>query len=148
MRFIALAVRKIKIPQKSLSDTWSSFRLPDTRKHRVSRVWSGLIQSHASPPCSGGQGHPSATSTCQRRLAGEGLWCDAGDRLKGWHKQRSGVPICQTVGDPPLLERRWMRSDRCHAHTLTHKSWHEQSRIRKEADAQTNALLLHVRCVI
>jgi len=36
-------------------------------KHRVGRVWSGLIQSHVSPPCCGGQGHPSATSTCQRR---------------------------------------------------------------------------------
>lgn len=70
-------------PKKASMIPVALFRLPDTRKHRMSPVWSGLIQSHAGPPCSGGQGHPSATSTCQRRLAGEGLWCDAGDRLKG-----------------------------------------------------------------
>lgn len=96
--------RKNTNPKKSLSDTCSSFRLPDERGHRVSRAWSGLIQSHASPPCSGGQGHPIATSTCQRRLAGEGLWCDTGGQIKGWHRQRSGVPICRAAGDPPLLE--------------------------------------------
>ena len=128
-------------PQKSLSDTCSSFRLPDTREHRVSRLWSGLIQSHASPPCSGGQGHPSATSTCQRRSAGEGLWCDAGGQIKGWHKQRSGVPICRAAGDPPTF-----RADRCHMGThmkraRTHKlEW----TVAYKKGQMPKPLLLHV----
>lgn len=71
-----------------------------------------------------------------------------GGQIKGGHKQRSGVPICQAAGDPSLLEWRWMRGDRCHMHAHENTSWHEQSRIHKEADVQTNVFLLHARHVI
>lgn len=74
-----------------------------------------------------------------------------GGQIKGGHKQRSGVPICQAAGDPSLLERQWMRGDRCHMqahkkrpHAHTHQGSRDHSRIHKEADVQTNVFLLHV----
>ncbi len=142
--------RKNKDPKKA-SDTCSSLWLPDTRKHRVSPVWSGLIQSHAGPPCSGGQGHPSATSTCQQRLAGEGLWGDAGDRLKGdtnrdlecQSAERRGILHFKNAGGWEVIDVTCTQIKRAHTRAGTNSHV-----FTKEADVQTNAFLLHLRRVI
>lgn len=139
---------KEKFP-KSLSDTWIFFQLPDTCKPRVSLVWSSLIQSHADSLCSGGQDHPRTTSTCQCRLAGEGLWCNVGDRLKGntnrdlkcQSAKRQAIP--HFIAGWELIEV----SRTCIKHADTHMSWHGQSRTQRSR-CSYNTLLLNVRLVI
>lgn len=141
---------KNKKSPKSLSATCSSFRLPETRKHRVSRAWSGLIQSLANPPCSGGQGHPNATSTCQRRLAGEGLWWDAGDRLKGATNRDLG---CQSagrqgivhIGEPNYAPTQW-GSNKCSLLFSATSNTPASPWLESQSSADTNSVLAFMCC--
>lgn len=86
---------------------WSS----PTPAHRAAEVKDAPAQP---PPVSAGR---QERDYCARGGGGLG-------QIKGRHKQRSGVPICRAAGDPPLLELRRMRGNRCHVYEPTRtKTW-------------------------
>lgn len=110
-----------------------------TGRVRPDLVWSSPTPA---PPCSGGQGHPSATSTCQHRSAGEGLLHDAGDRLKGDASRDLECQSAEQRGTPLFGADETSRSDRCHVCKPA------QVQKLQRADARTKASLLHARRVI